>query len=176
MVNQFRYVTMYLCLKLCNRVFLCVIVCKGLGRGKIRDQGNYRSRPGFPSVGKIFTPPVKYKKPGTLVFQRIPGVFRQKSNHAALYQIQRGYLDLVIGYGIAAFSPSPTTSTLCTFAIVLAGSFILMVMEYYLSKWVAWTKYPVDKLVPYSELKKHGVDTNITGKELDDMLNDVFRD
>lgn len=86
------------------------------------------------------------------------------------------FLDLVIGYGIAAFSPSPTTSTLCTFAIVLAGSFTLMVMEYFLSKWGAWAKYPVDELVPYSKLKKHGVDTNITGKELDEMLSDIFRD
>ena len=62
MVNQFRYVTMYLCLKLCNRVFLCVIVCKGLGWGKIRNQGNYRSRPGFPSVGENFYPTRKIQK------------------------------------------------------------------------------------------------------------------
>ena len=31
------------------------------------------------------------------MFQRIPGVFRQKSNHAALYQIQRGYLAGALG-------------------------------------------------------------------------------
>ncbi len=86
------------------------------------------------------------------------------------------FLDLVIGYGIAAFSPSPITSSLCTFVIVLAGSIIILVMEYYLCKWVAEAKYPFDKLVPYSELKKHGVDTNITGKELDEVLSDIFSD
>ena len=32
------------------------------------------------------------------MFQRIPGVFRQKSNHAALYQIQRGYLAQSLGF------------------------------------------------------------------------------
>ena len=56
------FVTMYLCLKLCNRAFLCVIVCKGLGWGKIRNQGNYRSRPGFPSVGENFYPTRKIQK------------------------------------------------------------------------------------------------------------------
>ena len=56
------FATMYLCLKLCKCVFLCVIVCKGLGRGKIRDQGNYRSRPGFSSVGEDFYPTRKIAK------------------------------------------------------------------------------------------------------------------
>ena len=32
------------------------------------------------------------------MFQRIPGVFRQKSNHAALYQIHRGYLAQSLGF------------------------------------------------------------------------------
>ena len=32
------------------------------------------------------------------MFQRIPGVFRQKNNHAALYQIQRGYLAQSLGF------------------------------------------------------------------------------
>ena len=86
------------------------------------------------------------------------------------------FLDLVIGYGIAAFSPCTTYQTLHTVVMVLGGSILLTLMEYGASKWIARIKYRVDLTIAYSELEKHGVETTATGKEMDEMLNDVFKD
>ena len=35
--------------------------------------------------------------------------------------------------------------------------------------------YKDDLIIAYSELEKHGVETTMTGKEVDEMLKDVFK-
>ena len=39
----------------------------------------------------------------------------------------------------------------------------------------AYLKYKDDLIIAYSELEKHGVETTMTGKEVDEMLKDVFK-
>ena len=56
------FVTMYLCLKLCNRAYLCVIVCKGSGWGKIRDRQKSRSSSIFLLAGEEIYPIRKIEK------------------------------------------------------------------------------------------------------------------
>ena len=78
--------------------------------------------------------------------------------------------DLVIGYAIAAFSPVAVYSTCYTVLGVAGATFLLLIVEYYFSKWIARIIYTKDEIVPYSELEKGGVDTFATNKEIDDMF------
>lgn len=86
------------------------------------------------------------------------------------------FFNLVIGYGIAAFSPCAAFSISCTVMMVLGGAILLTLIEYGASRLVACIKYRGDLIVSYSELEKHGVETTITNKELTEMINSVFED
>ena len=85
------------------------------------------------------------------------------------------FFDLVVGYGIAAFSPTAADSTVYTVVAVLGGAILLTSMEYGACKLFAYLKYKDDLIIAYSELEKHGVETTMTGKEVDEMLKDVFK-
>ena len=86
------------------------------------------------------------------------------------------FFDLVVGYEIAAFSPSAAYSTVYTVVAMLGGALLLTSMEYGACKLVACLKYRDDLIIAYKELEKHGIETTITSKEVDEMLNDVFED
>lgn len=86
------------------------------------------------------------------------------------------FFDLVIGYGIAAFSPCAAYPTICTVIMVLGGAILLSLIEYVISRLVACIKYRGDLIVAYRELEKHGVETITTNKEIIEMINSVFKD
>ena len=103
----------------------------------------------------------------------IPKAKLQGSAHAIYLNIV-AFADLVVGYLIAAFSPVAIYETCYTVLSVFGGTVVLLLAEYYLSLLVAKLVYAQDIIMSYSELEEYGVDTNITNKEIDDMLNDVF--
>lgn len=103
----------------------------------------------------------------------IPKDKLQGSAHAIYLNIV-AFADLVVGYLLAAFSPVASCETCYTVLGVIGGTVVLLLAEYYLSLLVAKLVYAQDIIKPYSELEDYGVDTNITNKEIDDMLNDVF--
>lgn len=81
------------------------------------------------------------------------------------------FADLVIGYIIAAFSPTATYATCHTVVGVSVLTIVLLVAEFYFSCLVAHLVYSKDEEVPYSELEKNGVDTDITEAEIDAICN-----
>ena len=70
---------------------------------------------------------------------------------------------------MAAFSPASSYGILCTVSSIAVVTIVLLAAEFYLSRLVANVIYAKDGLIPYSELKKNGVDTAITKTELDDL-------
>lgn len=92
----------------------------------------------------------------------------QKSAHKIYLNII-AFFDLVVGYFIAAFSPSATYTLCCTALWSIVATVGLLLTEYFLSYLVAKLVYSKDLTVPYSELEKFEVDTPITDKEIDDI-------
>lgn len=103
----------------------------------------------------------------------IPKENLQKSAHTIYVNII-AFFDLVIGYGMAAFSPQANCPTFYTVLVVMCGSIVLVVLEFIFSKLVVCIKYSKDKIISYDELKKNGVDTIITKKEIDEIFDEVF--
>lgn len=103
----------------------------------------------------------------------IPKEKLQESAHKIYLNIV-AFGDLVIGYTMAAFSPVAVYSTCYTVLGVGGATFLLLIVEYYLSKWIARIIYAKDEIVPYNELEKGGVDTFATNKEVDDMIKEIF--
>lgn len=83
------------------------------------------------------------------------------------------FLDLILGYGLAALSPATDCSKCVTVISVLLLSGILTTSECYLCKGIAKWKYSVDIKIPYNELKEFGVETFITHKDLDAFAEDI---
>ena len=80
------------------------------------------------------------------------------------------FANLVIGYGIAAFSPISTYSTAITITLVALCTLVFSVCEWLLIKAVIMRRYVKDEVVPYSILEEYGVDTIMTTEEIDEML------
>lgn len=53
--------------------------------------------------------------------------------------------------------------------ITIFATIVLLVFEYYITKGIAKIIYNEDKIVPYDQLEVHGVDTNITEAEIDEI-------
>lgn len=97
----------------------------------------------------------------------------QNSAHKIYLNIV-AFADLVIGYGLAAFSPVATYQTCQTVIGVAISTIALLFIEYFLSLVTARKIYHSDLKVDYSELEENDVDTDITIKELNDMLSGVL--
>lgn len=91
-----------------------------------------------------------------------------------IYLNAAAFLDLVVGYLLASFSPVSPYSQWETVGGVAVGTIILLAGEYLFSKKLSAAIYSKDIDVPYSELEKNGVDTVATDKEVQEMLDDVF--
>ena len=81
------------------------------------------------------------------------------------------FVDLVIGYLFAAFSPTADVQIELVLVKVIVATVILLVLEYYFSYFCAKRIYAKDINVSYDELE--GVDTFITKQEIDDMFKDI---
>lgn len=103
----------------------------------------------------------------------IPKEMLQESAHKIYLNIV-AFGDLVIGYAIAAFSPVAVYFTCYTVLGVAGATLLLLIVEYYFSRWIARIIYPKDEEVPYSELEKNGVDTEITTAEIDAICNGTY--
>ena len=98
----------------------------------------------------------------------IPATKLQKSA-SVIYLNNIAFGDLVIGYGIATFSPMSSSESWITALTVLGGTTILLSLQFFasfvLSKW----KYPHDLAIPYEQLEKYDVDTPMTMAEIDEL-------
>ena len=97
----------------------------------------------------------------------------QRSAHAIYLNIV-AFFDLVIGYGIAAFSPACKYPQFMNVALVIVSSVLLTIAEFYLCKVAAKFVYSKDRTVSYDELEKFDVETFATDREFDEMLDGVF--
>ena len=79
------------------------------------------------------------------------------------------FTNLVIGYGIAAFSPIATYATAITVTLVALCTPVLSVFEWLLIKTVINRRYAKDEKIPYSVLEEYGVDTVATMEEIDEI-------
>ena len=91
----------------------------------------------------------------------------QESAHKSYLNIA-AFADLVIGYLLAAFSPTADVQIKVVLVEVIVATVILLVLEYYVSRFYAKKIYAQDMLIPFDKLE--GVDTIITKKELDEIL------
>lgn len=93
----------------------------------------------------------------------------QESAHKIYLNIV-AFTDLVAGYILAAFSPIATYATCYTAIGVALLTIVLLIIEFNFSHMVARFVYSKDEEVPYSELEKDGVDTEITVAEIDAIV------
>ena len=92
-----------------------------------------------------------------------------------IYLNMAAFLDLVIGYLLAAFSPESSFSQFVTIVSVVVVTLILLVVEYFGSKKLAAVIYAEDIKLPYSELKKNDVDAFASDQDVNEMLDEVFK-
>lgn len=97
----------------------------------------------------------------------------QKSAHNT-YLNMIAFVDLVVGYVLAVFSPTSTTEICLVLLKVIVLTCILLFAEYKLTLFCAKIKYANDMVIPFKNLD--GVDTVITEKEIEDSFNNVFKE
>lgn len=97
----------------------------------------------------------------------------QKSAHNT-YLNMIAFVDLVVGYILAVFSPTSRTEICWDLLEVIVLTCILLFAEYFLSLICAKIIYANDMVIPFKNLD--GVDTVPTSKEIDAMLNDKFKE
>lgn len=88
-----------------------------------------------------------------------------------IYLNMAAFLDLVIGYLLAAFSPESSFSQFVTIVSVVVITAILLLAEFFGSKGLAAVNYSKDIKLPYSELKEEGVDTTMPPEKMDEALH-----
>lgn len=115
--------------------------------------------------------------PGTNIVERdennkciIPKEKLQESAHKIYLNIL-AFADLVIGYLFATFSPSANARIEVVLLEVIIATFIVLLLEYYVSRFCAKRIYAKDIIIPFEELE--GVDTVITEQEIDDLFSDI---
>ena len=98
---------------------------------------------------------------------------REKLQESAqkIYVNVVAFMDLVIGYLLAAFSPTTDVQIGLILVEVIVATTLLLMLEYYSSRFCAKKIYAKDISVSYDELD--GVDTFITKQESDDMFKDI---
>lgn len=97
----------------------------------------------------------------------------QKSAHNT-YLNMIAFVDLVVGYILAVFSPTSTTEICLVLLEVILFTCILLGAECFLSLICAKNIYANDLVIPFKNLD--GVDTVITNKEIDRILNDEYKE
>ena len=97
----------------------------------------------------------------------------QKSAHNT-YLNMIAFVDLVVGYILAVFSPTSTTEICLLLLAVIVLTCILLYAEYFLSLICAKIIFAKDMVIPFKNLD--GVDTVPTSKEIDEMFNDMFKE
>lgn len=90
-----------------------------------------------------------------------------------VYVNASAFIDLILGYLIAYFVEDTYSPDIAVVLTIILTS-VLIVFERFVASKLAAKKYSKDLVIPYSYLEKYGVDTFITNKELDDMLNEVL--
>ena len=98
---------------------------------------------------------------------KIPREKLQESAHKIYLNIV-AFVDLVIGYLFAVFSPTADVQIELVLVEVIVATVILLMLEYYISRFCAKRIYAKDISVPFNELEN--VDTTITDQEIEDML------
>ena len=98
---------------------------------------------------------------------------REKLQESAqkIYVNVVAFMDLVIGYLLAVFSPTTDVQIGLILVEVIVATTLLLMLEYYSSRFCAKKIYAKDISVSYDELD--GVDTFITKQEIDDMFKDI---
>lgn len=97
----------------------------------------------------------------------------QKSAHDT-YLNMIAFINLVFGYILAVFSPTSTTEICLVLLKVVLFTCILLFAEYKLTLFCAKIKYANDLVIPFKNLD--GVDTVITEKEIDAILNGEYKE
>lgn len=97
----------------------------------------------------------------------------QKSAHNT-YLNMIAFVDLTVGYILAVFSPTSTTKICLVLLAVIVFTCVLLFLEYILALFYAKIKYANDMEIPFKNLD--GVDTIITNKEIDAILNDEYKE
>ena len=115
--------------------------------------------------------------PGSNVVERdennnckIPKEKLQESAHKIYLNIV-AFVDLVIGYLFAAFSPTADVQIELVLVKVIVTTVILLVLEYYFICLFAKRIYAKDISVPFDELE--GVDTTVTKQEIEDLFKNI---
>ena len=117
--------------------------------------------------------------PGSNVVERdennnckIPREKLQKSAHK-IYMNIVAFMDLVIGYLFAAFSPTTDVQIGLILVEVIVATTLLLALEYYLSCFCAKKVYAKDISIPFEEFED--LDTIIRKQEIDDLFKDTWR-
>lgn len=85
------------------------------------------------------------------------------------------FFDLVVGYSMAVLYPNASLETSKPFFWFIILTFGLIFLEYCITVCITKIRYAEDKQLPYDYLKKFGVDTFITNKEIDDMFDNIIK-
>ncbi len=93
----------------------------------------------------------------------------QKSAHTIYLNITT-FINLVIGYALAAFSFTQRLPTFLVVILIICGSIVLSWGEYCLCRSIARRKYAEDRIVSYNDLEPLGVESPATLKEAIDYL------
>ena len=101
---------------------------------------------------------------------KIPREKLQESAHKIYLNIV-AFADLVIGYLFAAFSPTADVQIELVLVEVIVATVILLMLEYYISRFCAKRIYAKDISIPFDELE--GVDTTVTEQEIEDLFKNI---
>lgn len=101
---------------------------------------------------------------------KIPRAKLRESAHKIYLNII-AFVDLVIGYLFAAFSPTADVQIGLVLVEVTVATAVLLMLEYYFSRFCAKMIYVKDISIPLDELED--VDTVITKQEIDDLFEDI---
>ena len=115
--------------------------------------------------------------PGTNIVERdennkciIPKEKLQESAHKIYLNIL-AFADLVIGYLFATFSPIANARIGVVLTEVIIATFILLLLEYYISCFCAKRIYAKDISIPFDDLED--VDTTSTNQEIEYLFRDI---
>ena len=101
---------------------------------------------------------------------KIPREKLQESAHKIYLNIV-AFVDLVKGYIFAVFSPTADVQIELVLVEVIVATVILLMLEYYISRFCAKRIYAKDISIPFDELE--GVDTTVTEQEIEDLFKNI---
>ncbi len=99
---------------------------------------------------------------------------RLQKSARSIYINRIAFIDLVIGYTLAAINPSKSWNTYVVIVSVIAVSLLLTLIEIILCGFYARKEYKDDLIIPYDSIKTEGIITNITNKEIDELFSNIW--